>query len=130
MLELFKHCIPDKDDKLIISAIFYKPLAGFIASGGDRIAQAKAAYILHKFMAHLIDEDYFDLANFLAPKIIALYIKSSCTDFEFTDCLRLILDQLGVKYFITTLNETVFSQGFKGYSSLPTIVAKQVEILE
>jgi len=85
LIEIFKHCILEKDDKQLITAIFYKPLAGFIASGGDKIAQAKASYILNKFMSYLIEEDYFDLANFLAPKIIALYIKSSCQDYELTE---------------------------------------------
>ena len=128
LIEIFKHCILEKDDKQLITAIFYKPLAGFIASGGDRIAQAKASYILNKFMSYLIEEDYFDLANFLAPKIIALYIKSSCQDYELTEWITLIVKNLGVKYFIsvlTDLRENIVDE--LGTSDFwPQIIAKQI----
>ena len=58
LLEIFINCIPDKDDKLLISSIFYKPIAGLIATGGDKIAQERAGFILYKFIEHLILEDY------------------------------------------------------------------------
>lgn len=77
----------------------------FIESGSDKIAQKSAAYILNRFMAYLLDENYFDLSNYFAPKIVALYIKSSCADFEFTNCLVMILKQLGVKYFVSALTD-------------------------
>lgn len=110
LLEIFNFCIPDKDDKLLINSIFYKPLAGIIASGGDKLAQEKSAFILNKFMEYLILEDYFDLANFFAPKIVALYTKSSWISPEFTNWVNLVLKNLGIKFFLSVLNEIIFKE--------------------
>ena len=131
LIEIFKYWILDKDNKLLVWSLFYKPLAGFIASGGDKIAQASAAYILNKFINFLLDEDYFDIANFLAPKIVALYIKSSWNDYEFTYLLTLVLNQLGVKHFISVLTDLEeFEISENKYQRTSSIVSKQIEILE
>ena len=131
LIEIFKYWILDKDNKLLISSIFYKPLAGFIASGGDKIAQSTASFVLNKFINFILDEDYFDLANFFAPKIVALYIKSSWNDYWLTDLMTLILNQLGVKYYISVLTDLEeFEVGESKYQRTSSIVSKQIEILE
>lgn len=38
LVEIFEHCMPNKDDKLTASLIFYEPLASIISSGCNKMA--------------------------------------------------------------------------------------------
>ena len=90
--EIFLSSLPDPNNKLVVVSIFYDPLARIIASGGNPEAQSKAAYILNYMMNFWIENDYFELCNYLSSKIVSLYIKTSCTDSELTKCIILILN--------------------------------------
>ena len=38
LLEVFEYCMPNKEDKLIVSLVFYEPLAAVISGGSDKMA--------------------------------------------------------------------------------------------